>query len=131
MIFLTSAILRSLSLFSFNKIIMNQMIWTFSAIIQKNNKFFHKKIIKSYISTIIERLVNAFDEFVKKIKQIDMTIFDINIYWNVTSNISVVSSSTFKSFMLILNFTTFRSSKKLEIDIRMRSQSVERFKRIV
>ena len=29
---------------------------------------------------IIERLVNAFDEFVKKIKRIDMTIFDINVY---------------------------------------------------
>ena len=29
---------------------------------------------------IIERLVNVFNEFVKKIKQIDMTIFDINVY---------------------------------------------------
>ena len=29
---------------------------------------------------IIERLVNAFDEFVNKIKQIDMTVFDINVY---------------------------------------------------
>ena len=33
--------------------------------------------------------------------------------------------------MLILNFATFRSFKKFEIDIRMRSQSVERFKQIV
>ena len=66
MIFLTSAILRSLSLFSFNKIIVNQKTWTFSAMIQENNKFFHKKIMKSYISMIIERLVNVFNEFVKK-----------------------------------------------------------------
>ena len=80
MIFLTSAILRSLSLFFFNKIIMNQKTWTFSAMIRENNKFFHEKIIKSYISMIIERLVNAFDEFVKKIKRIDMTVFDINVY---------------------------------------------------
>ena len=29
---------------------------------------------------IIERLVNAFDEFVNKIKRIDMTVFDINVY---------------------------------------------------
>ena len=28
----------------------------------------------------IERLVNAFNEFVKKIKQIDMKIFDIKVY---------------------------------------------------
>ena len=28
----------------------------------------------------IERLVNAFDEFVNKIKRIDMTAFDINVY---------------------------------------------------
>ena len=130
MIFLTSAILRSLSLFFFNKIIMNQKIWTSSAMIQKNNRFFHKKIIKSYTNMIIERLVNVFDEFVKKIKQINMTIFDINVYWNVTSNTSVVSSSTFKSFMLTLNFAIFWSSEKLDADIRMRSQSVERFKRI-
>ena len=46
----------------------------------KNNRFFHKKIIKSYISMIIERLVNAFNEFVKKIKRIDITVFDINVY---------------------------------------------------
>ena len=131
MIFLTSAILRSLSLFSFNRIIMNQKIWTSSAMIQKNNKFFHKTIIKSYISMIIERLVNAFNEFVKKIKRIDITIFDINVYWNVTPNTSVVSNSTFKSFMLILDFATFRSSEKLDVNIRMRSQSVERFKQIV
>ena len=77
---------------------------------------------------IIERLVNAFDEFVNKIKQIDMTVFDINVYWNVTSNTSVASSSTFKSFMLISGFATFRSFEKLDVDIRMRSQSVERFK---
>ena len=32
--------------------------------------------------------------------------------------------------MLISDFTTFRSFKKLEIDIRMRSQNAERFKRI-
>ena len=80
MIFLTSAILKSLSLFFFSKIIINQEIWTFSAIIQKNNKFFYKKIIKSYISMIIEKLVNTCNKFVKRIKQIDMTIFDINVY---------------------------------------------------
>ena len=99
--------------------------------IRKNNRFFHEKIIKNYISMIIERLVNAFDEFVNKIKRIDMTVFDINVYWNVTSNTSVASSSTFKSFMLISGFATFRSFEKLNVDIRMRSQSVERFKRIV
>ena len=79
-IFLTSTILRSLSLFSFSKIIVNQKIWTFSAMIRKNNKFFHEEIIKNYISMTIERLVNVFDEFIKKIKQIDMTTFDINVY---------------------------------------------------
>ena len=80
MIFLTSAILKSLSLLSFSKIIVNQETWTFSAMIQENNRFFHRKIIKNYISMIIERLVNAFNEFVKRIKQIDMTVFDINVY---------------------------------------------------
>ena len=130
MIFLTSAILKSLSLFSFNKIIVSQKVWTFSAMIQKNNRFFHEKIIKSYINMTIKRLVNAFNEFVNKIKQIDMTVFDINIYWNVTSNTSVVSSSTFKLFMLISDFAAFRSFEKLDVDIRMRSQNVERFKRI-
>ena len=130
MIFLTNAILKSLSLFSFSKIIVNQEIWTFSAMIRKNNKFFHEKIIKNYISIIIERLVNAFNEFVKRIKQIDITVFDINVYWNVTSNTSVASSSTFKSFMLISDFATFRLFKKLDVDIRMRSQNVERLKRI-
>ena len=29
---------------------------------------------------IIEKLVNAFNELVKKIKRIDITIFDINVY---------------------------------------------------
>ena len=67
-IFLTSAILKSLSLFSFNKIIVNQEIWTSSTMIRENNKFFHEKIIKNYINMIIKKLVNAFDEFVKKIK---------------------------------------------------------------
>ena len=129
-VFLTSTILRSLSLFSFNKIMMSQEIWTFSAMIQENNRFFYEKIIKSYISMIIEKLVNIFDEFVKRIKWIDMTIFNINVYWNVTSNTSVVSSSIFKLFMLILDFATFRSSEELNVDIRMRSQSAERFKRI-
>ena len=131
MIFLISAILKSLSLFSFSKIIMNQKTWTFSAMIRENNRFFHEKIIKSYISMIIERLVNAFDEFVNKIKQIDMTVFDINVYWNVTSNTSVASSSTFKSFMLISGFVAFRSFEKLDVDTRMRLQSAERFKWIV
>ena len=79
-IFLTNAILKSLSLLSFSKIIVNQKTWTFSAMIRENNRFFHEKIIKSYISMIIERLVNAFDEFVNKIKRIDMTVFDINVY---------------------------------------------------
>ena len=110
---------------------MNQEVWTFSAMIQENNNFFYKKIIKSYINMIIEKLVNAFDEFVKRIKQIDMTIFDINVYWNVTSNTSVALSSTFKSFMLILNFVTFWSFEKFNVDTRMRSQNIERFKRIV
>ena len=32
--------------------------------------------------------------------------------------------------MLILNFATFRLFEKLDVDIRMRSQSVERFKQI-
>ena len=68
MIFLTSAILKNFSLFFFNKIIMNQKIWTFFAMIQKNNKLFHEKIIKNYINMIIERLVNTFNKFVKKIK---------------------------------------------------------------
>ena len=131
MIFLTNAILRSLLLFSFSKIIVSQEIWISFAMIQKNNRFFHEKIIKNYINMIIERLVNAFNKFVKKIKWIDMTVFDINVYWNVTSNISVASSSTFKSFMLISDFATFRSSEKLDVDTRMRSQSAERFKRIV
>ena len=130
MIFLTSAILRSLSLFSFSKIIVNQEAWTSSAMIQKNNKFFHEEIIKSYISMAIERLVNAFDEFVNRIKRIDMTIFDINVYWNVTSNTSVASSSTFKSFMLTSDFAAFRSSEELDVDTRMRSQNAERFKQI-
>ena len=130
MIFLTSAILRSLSLFFFSKIIVNQKIWIFSTMIRKNNRFFYEKIIKNYISRIIEKLVNAFNKFVKKIKRIDMTIFDINLYWNVTSNTSVASSSTFKSFMLILDFATFRSFEKLNVNIRIRSQSIERFKRI-
>ena len=98
--------------------------------IRENNRFFHEKIIKSYISMIIERLVNAFDEFVKKIKQINMTIFDINVYWNVTSNTFVTSNSTFKSFILISGFATFRSFEEFDVNIRMRSQSVERFKRI-
>ena len=128
MIFLTSAILKSLSLFSFNKIIVNQETWTFSAMIRKNNRFFHRKIIKSYISMIIEKFVNAFDEFVKRIKRIDMTVFDINVYWNVTSNTSIVSSSTFKSFMLISNFATFQSSEEFDVDTRMRLQNTERFK---
>ena len=60
-----------------------------------------------------------------------MTIFDINVYWNITSITSVVSSSTFKLFMLILGFAAFWSSEELDVDIRMRSQNVERFKRIV
>ena len=131
MIFLTSAILKSLSLFSFNKIIVNQEIWIFSTMIQKNNKFFYKKIIKNYISIITERFVNAFNKFVKRIKQIDITIFDINVYWNVMSNNSIALSSIFKSFIFISNFVTFRSFKKFDVDIRMWSQNVERFKRIV
>ena len=125
MIFLTSTILKSLSLFFFSKIIVNQKIWTFPAMIRKNNRFFQEKIIKSYISMIIKRFVNTFNKFMKKIKQIHMTTFDINVYWNVTSNTSVTSSSTFKSFMLISDFATFRSFKKFNVDIRMRSQSVE------
>ena len=47
------------------------------------------------------------------------------------SNISVALSSIFKSFKLILDFAIFRSFKKLEIDIRIRSQSTERFKRLI
>ena len=54
MIFLTSAILKSLSLFSFNKIIINQEICTFSVMIQKNNKFFHEKLLK-VISTWLSK----------------------------------------------------------------------------
>ena len=130
MIFLTSAILKSLSLFFFSKIIMSQKIWTFSTMIQENNKFFDEEIIKNYINMIIERLVNTFNEFVKKIKRIDMTIFNINVYWNVTSNTSVASSSIFKSFMLISDFATFRSFEKFNVNICMRSQSAEWFKQI-
>ena len=59
-----------------------------------------------------------------------MTVFDINVYWNVTSNTSVASSSTFRSFILISDFAAFRSSEKLDVDTRMRSQSVEQFRRI-
>ena len=68
MIFLTNAILRSLSLFSFSKTIVGQEVWTSPAVIRENNRFFHEEIIKSYISMIIERLVNAFNEFVNRIK---------------------------------------------------------------
>ena len=39
-------------------------------------------------------------------------------------------SSTFKSFILISGFATFRLFKELDVDIRMRSQNVERFKQI-
>ena len=130
MIFLTSAVLRSLSLSSFSKIIVNQEVWTSPAMIRENNRFFHEKIIKNYISMTTERLVNVFDEFVKRIKQIDIKIFDIKFYWNVTPNTSVALSSTFKSFMLISKFAAFRSLKKLETDIRMRSRDVERFRQI-
>ena len=130
MIFLTSAILKSLSLSSFSKTIVSQEIWTFLTIIRKNNRFFHEKIIKNYINMIIEKLVNTFDEFVKRIKQIDITVFDINVYWNVTSNTSVALNSTFKSFILISSFAAFRSSEKFDVDIRMRSQNAERLKQI-
>ena len=68
MIFSTSAILRSLSLFSSNRIILNKETWTFSEMISKNNKFFYKKIIKSYIKMIIEKFVNVFKKFVKRNK---------------------------------------------------------------
>ena len=47
------------------------------------------------------------------------------------SNTSVASSSTFKSSMLILNFATFQSFEEFNVDTRMRSQYIERFKRIV
>ena len=130
MIFLTSAVLRSLSLSSFSKTIVSQEIWTSPAMIRENNKFFHEEIIKSYISMVIERLVNAFNEFVKRIKRTDMTVFDINVYWNVTPNTPVASSSTFKSFMLTSSFAAFRSPEELDVDTRMRSQNAERFKRI-
>ena len=78
----------------------------------------------------IERLVNAFDEFVNKIKRTDMTVFDTNVYWNATPNTSVASSNTFKSSVLISGFAAFRSSEKLNADTRMRSQSVKRSRRI-
>ena len=32
------------------------------------------------MNMIIEKLVNAFNEFVKKINRIDMTIININVY---------------------------------------------------
>ena len=130
MIFLTSAILKSLSLFSFRKIITNQKTWTFSEMIRENNRFFHEKIIKSYISMTIESFVHAFDEFIRKIKRINITIFDINVYWNVTPNTFVASNSTFKSYILISNFATFQSSEKFDVDIRMQSQNAEPLKRI-
>ena len=59
-----------------------------------------------------------------------MTIFDINVCWNITSNTSVASNSTFKLFILILDFATFRSSEEFNVDTRIRSQNVERSKRI-
>ena len=60
-----------------------------------------------------------------------MTVFDINVYWNVMLNTFVALSNTFKLFMLISDFAIFRSFEKFDIDIRMRSQSAERFKRII
>ena len=60
-----------------------------------------------------------------------MTIFDINVYWNVMSNIFVASSSIFKLFMLISDFVTFWSFEKFDVDIRMRLRSAERLKQIV
>ena len=80
---------------------------------------------------IIKKFVNTFDKFVKKIKQIDITVFDINVYQNVTSNTFMILNSTFKSIMLILNFAVFRSFKKFKIDTSIQSQNAERFKRIV
>ena len=53
MIFLISAILRSLLLLSFSKIIVNQETWTSSAMIQENNNFFMRKsskIISTWLS---------------------------------------------------------------------------------
>ena len=46
------------------------------------------------------------------------------------SNTFVVSSNIFKSFILISDFTAFRLFEKFEIDTRIRSQSIERFKQI-
>ena len=46
-------------------------------------------------------------------------------------NTSVALSSTFKSFILISDFATFRLFKKFDINIRMRSLNVERFKQII
>ena len=60
-----------------------------------------------------------------------MTVFDINVYWNVMSNILIISSSIFKSFILISGFAIFRLFEKLDVDIYIRSQNNERFKRII
>ena len=46
------------------------------------------------------------------------------------SNTSVASSNTFKSFKLISGFAIFRFSEKFNVDARMLSQNVERFKQI-
>ena len=54
MIFLTSAVLRSLSLLSFNKIIVNQEIWTSSAIIKRITDSFMKKLSRA-ISTWLSK----------------------------------------------------------------------------
>ena len=52
----------------------------FAAMRRENNKFFKKKIIKNYINIITERLINVFDNFLKKLKQIDMHAFEIHEY---------------------------------------------------
>ena len=117
MIFLTSTILKSLSLFFFSRIIVSQTTWDFSAIIQENNKLFHEKIIKNYINLIIKKFVNVFNEFVKRIKWINVKIFDINNYWNVMLIASIVSNSKYKLFILISNFFAFSSSEKLKVNI--------------
>ena len=52
----------------------------FAAMRRENNKFFKKKIIKNYIDIITERLINVFNDFLKKFKQIDMHVFEAHEY---------------------------------------------------
>ena len=79
-IFLLSIILRSSSLPSLNNAIVGREAWISAAVKQENNKFFHEKTIRNYVGMITERLINIFDDFLKKIRQTDMNAFETNDY---------------------------------------------------